>query len=269
MSKLLGITKISAQMKDILIGKTIETLTLSQKKSLNIPVEEFQKRTKGATIVDVYRQGQWIVTALDNDENLLLSFSLGADVFYFENNEIKEQKYKHNVKVLFTDNSGYTVRFWWFEKFFLVHKDEIEEATKSTANAIDPLDEAFTLDYFTSLLKGKKTQIKSFLIGQKKITGLSGMYMHDILFRAGLHPLKNISDMNEVDIEQLYHSILEYINGCRSKMDFFGANGTFDGDSFIIAYKDNKEPCPNCSEPITYIKTGSTSTYVCPVCQKL
>ena len=268
MAELLGISKISAQMQDILIGKTIKTLTLSQEKALNIPVATFQERTKGATITDIYQQGKWIVITLDNGEDILLSFILGSDIFYFEHGEVKPQKYKHNVKVLFTDDSGYTVRFWWFEKFFLVRQDEVEETIKAADNGIDPLDEAFTLDYFTSLLKGKKTQIKSFLMSQKAISGLSGMYMHDILFKARLHPQKNISDMTEKAIEQLFHSILDTIRGYRHKMDFFGENGTFDGEDFIVAYKDNHEPCPICSEPIAYIKTGSTSTYICPVCQK-
>jgi len=269
MVDLIGIEKIVAQMKDVLIGKTIESFTLLQKKALNASEEAFIDRAKGATITDVYRRGSWLVTTLDNNENILLSFTLGSDIFYFENNDIKEQKYKPNIKVFFNDNSGYVVRFWWFEKFFIVKTDEIEEVINATEGAVDPLDEAFTLDYFMTLLGGKKKQIKAFLMSQKKVSSLSGMYMHDILFAAKLHPLKNISDMSETDIEQLYRSILSYIKTCRSKMDFFGERGAFDGGDFIIAYKDNNEPCPICSTPISYIKTGSTSTYVCSTCQQL
>lgn len=95
------------------------------------------------------------------------------------------------------------------------------------------------------------------------------MYMHDILFKAGLHPLRKISDMNEKDIERLYHSILEALNYYRSKMDFWGKEGMFGIEDFIIGYKDNNEPCPVCSEPIVLIKTGSTSSYICLACQKL
>ena len=120
-----------------------------------------------------------------------------------------------------------------------------------------------------SLLKVKNKQIKPFLLTQKKISGLSDMFMHDILFKANLHPLKNISDMSDADIKSLYHSIVEYIKNCRNIMDFFGENGAFERENFVIAYKDNGEPCPACSEPIALIKTGSTSSYVCPACQKL
>jgi len=94
MAELIGITKISAQMKEVLIGKTIEELSLLQKKSLNVSAEIFQRLTKGATITDVYHQGRWIVTALDNNEHLLLSFKLGSDIFYFENNDNKQKNIK-------------------------------------------------------------------------------------------------------------------------------------------------------------------------------
>jgi len=99
------------------------------------------------------------------------------------------------------------------------------------------------------------------------------MYMHDILFKARLHPQKKISDMSEEDIKLLYNSILEVLNLSREKgtfafeSDFFGQKGGFTMDYFLVGYKEN-QPCPACGESIVSIKTGSTSTFICPACQK-
>jgi len=271
MSELIGLAKIATQMKETVMGKTVENIIPTQVKALNASVEAYANRTKGAKVTNVYSDGRWLVVALDNNEHLLLSFDLGSDIFYFENNAIKKQKHKHkhNIEVRFTDQSGYTVRFWWFEKFWLANQKELEEITKAKDSMVDPLDEAFSFDYFKSMLSGKKTQIKSFLMSQKQVRGLSGMYLHDILWQAGLHPQTKISDLTESDIQNLHESMLTNLRNYRKKMDFLDDDSDFGIEDFLIAYKENDKRCPTCSEVIAYIKTGSTSTYICPTCQAL
>jgi len=273
MAELPEITKMTTQMNETLAGKTIKTLTLLQEKCLNISIDDFKKRAEGASIVEVIHKGKWMITRLSNDEHILLSVGMGADVLYFENENDEPEKYQ--VKVLFTDDTGYTARFWWFGHYFLAHKTELANEPKTKDIAIDPFDEKFTLEYFQNLLSGKRTQVKSFLMNQKNVGGIGNMYMHDILFKAGLHPQKKISDLNPTDIERLYNSILEILNFSRSigafsyEKDFFGQEGNFSIEHFHVGYKENNEPCPVCTQPIEQIKTGSTSSFICPACQKL
>ncbi len=271
MAELPEIAKLTEQMRHTLHGKILQTLTLLQEKCSNIPSDEFQKRITGARIDDIRNKGKWIITTLSNGENILLSLGMGADILFFDNEKNEAEKYQ--VKVLFSDGSGYTARFWWFGKFLLVSDDELASESNTKDIAIDPFDESFTLDYFSSLLKGKKTQVKAFLMNQKNVGGIGNMYMHDILFKARLHPQKKISDMSQEEIRLLYNSITEFLNLSREKgsfafeSDFFGEKGGFTMDYFPIGYKEN-QPCPVCSETIVSIKTGSTSTFICPACQK-
>ena len=109
---------------------------------------------------------------------------------------------------------------------------------------------------------------------QKNIGGIGNMYMHDILFSAKLHPKKKISEINENEIKLLYDSMMKVLNLSREKgsfayeNDFFGQKGEFTEQYFLVGYREN-QPCPVCSENIILIKTGSTSTFICPDCQKL
>ena len=271
MAELPEITKLAGQMKDTLRGKTLKTVNLLQEKCANIPPDEFHNRTTGAKIADVYHKGKWIITNLENGENILLSLGMGADILYFENEENLPEKYQ--IKTLFTDGSGYTARFWWFGKFLLVSDLELDAEQNTKDIAIDPFDERFTPEYFVALLKGKKTQVKAFLMNQKNIGGIGNMYMHDILFKAKLHPQRKISDMSSDDIIRLYDSILAVLNLSRSKgsfsyeNDFHGQKGGFSMDDLLIGYKEN-QPCPECGDNVISIKTGSTSTFICPTCQK-
>ena len=271
MAELPEIAKLSRQMNDTLCGKTIQTLILLQEKCANIPLDEFQNRIIGAKIDDIKNRGKWIITTLNNGEHILLSLGMGADILYFDKDKNETDKYQ--IKLLFTDGSGYTARFWWFGKFLLASDDELVSESNTKDIAIDPFDEKFTLEYFSSLLNGKKTQIKSFLMNQKNVGGIGNMYMHDILFKANLHPLKKISDMSVKEIELLYHSIIDILNLSREKgtffyeSDFFGQKGGYTMDYFLVGYKEN-QPCPVCKEAIVSIKTGSTSTFICPNCQR-
>jgi formamidopyrimidine-DNA glycosylase len=272
MAELPEITKLSEQMQEILCGRTVKEVILLQEKCSNVAPEELQRRAEGAKIINVRNKGKWIITQLDNGENLLLSLGMGAEVLYLENE--KEEPEKYQIKLIFSDGSGYTARFWWFGKLLIASEDELSSEPNTRDIALDPFDERFTYEYFTTLLRGKRTQIKAFLMDQKNVGGIGNMYMHDILFKSGLHPQKKISDMSTQDMELLYRSIQEVLDLSRRKgaffyeSDFFGQKGGFNTEDFLVGYKEN-EPCPRCGETILLIKTGSTSSYICPACQKL
>ena len=270
MAELPEIAKLTTQMHHALQGKTIESITLLQEKCANIPAIDFQMRIAGTQVTHITHKGKWIITALNNGEHILLSLGMGADILYFENEKGEPEKYQ--IKLLFTDGSGYTARFWWFGKFLLTNDLSTEPNTRDIAP--DPFDPQFTPTYFQSLLKGKKTQIKAFLLNQKNIGGIGNMYMHDILFKSRLHPQRKISDLNEGEIQHLYDSIFELMNLSKQKgafeheNDFHGQKGGYTMDYFLVGYKEN-QPCPTCGTTIIQMKTGSTTSFLCPACQKL
>jgi len=49
-------------------------------------------------------------------------------------------------------------------------------------------------------------------------------------------------------------------------MDLFGQKGSFREEDILIGYHEGK-PCPKCGTSIIKIKTGSTSSFICPNCQ--
>ena len=272
MAELPEISKIALQMQDILCGKTIDTIQILQEKCANVPQSVFNTRVCGAVVVQVDYKGKWIVTKLSNGENLLLSFGMGADVWYFAAPAQPQEKYQ--LLVRFSDGSGYTVRFWWFGKFILVNDAQLDLEPNTKDIAMDPFNPAFTAEYFAALVADKKKQVKAFLMNQKNIGGIGNMYMHDILFLAKLHPQKRLCGISAQQIDDLYKSICNVLFMALEKgaffyeTDFFGQKGQFTLDEFLVGYHDGK-PCPVCGETITAIKTGSTSAHICPNCQPL
>ncbi|MCL2148257.1 MAG: hypothetical protein FWH47_02850 [Methanomassiliicoccaceae archaeon] len=266
------IVKLAGQMRETLTGKTVKGIDIRQEKCSNVPAGEFRRRTAGATVEGVSHKGKWIITALDSGEHILMSLGMGADVLFAEVGAGMPEGCQ--VKVLFTDGTGYTARFWWFGRFLLVPEGGLASEPSTKDIAIDPFDEGFTLGHLASILDGKRTQVKAFLMDQKNVGGIGNMYMHDILFKARLHPTRKASGLSGEDVALLYESIEGVLGASRDlgsssyESDFFGRKGGFTLDHFAVGYKEGR-PCPACGERIVSIKAGGTSTFICPHCQRL
>ena len=272
MAELPEISKIAKQMDSTFKGKKISALIVEQEKCINVSTKEFSERIKNAEITGAYNKGKWLIIRMKNKENILISVGMGGDILYYK--DISKPLDKYQIRLEFSDKSGFTVKFWWFGKFMICSDNELVNEPSTKDIAIDPFNVNFTYEYFKNLLKGKKLQIKAFLMDQKNVSGIGNMYMHDILFKAKLHPQRKISDMDESDIKTLYDSMISILRFSESKgafsyeNDLFAQKGTFTTDDFLVGYKEGK-PCPVCGTTITQNKTGSTSSFVCTKCQPL
>ena len=266
------LTVLGRQMTKEMVGKRISEVEIANPKCLNIPFEQFQKNVVGKAIKSVESKGKWLFIKLDSDHVLLFSPGMGADVIHFKPNDKLPEKYQ--IKFTLDDKTGFTIRVWWFCYLHLMHANRLGQHKLTAKLGITPLDKKFTLDYFKHLLNKKRGNIKTFLLDQKNIAGIGNVYIQDILFNAKVHPKRLISSLTDTEIEALYKSIKSALDesielgGLAYEKDFYGNKGRYGAEQFKIAYKPGK-PCPTCQTTIQKIKTGSTSSFVCPNCQPL
>jgi formamidopyrimidine-DNA glycosylase len=259
-------------MSKEIVGKRISRVEVANPKCLNTPLVQFQKTIVGKTVKSVESRGKWLFIGLDSDYVLLFNPGMGADVIHFKPNDKLPEKYQ--TKFTFEDRTGFTIRAWWFCYLHLMHANELDRHKLTAKLGITPLDKRFTIDYFRQLLKNKRGSIKTFLLDQKNIAGIGNVYVQDMLFDAKLHPNRPISSLTNTEIETLHTSIKSVLNGSIKmgglayEKDFYGNKGGYGSDQFKIAYKPGK-PCPVCQTTIQKIKTGSTSSFICPNCQPL
>ena len=264
------LTVLGRQMQKELAGGRISQVEVANPKCLNMPQEEFQGIIAGRTIRSVESRGKWLFIFLDHDYILLFNPGMGADVIYFKQGNRLPEKY--HIKVTLQDRTGFTIRVWWFCYLHLLPSDRLEEHKLAGRMGLSPLDERFTTDYFKRLLDGKGSNIKSFLLDQKNVAGIGNVYVQDILFDAKIHPKRTISSLTDTEIQSLYKSMRSVLSesikmgGLAYEKDFYGNHGGYGKEQFKIAYKPD-EPCPVCRTPIQKIKTGSTSSFICPNCQ--
>jgi len=266
------LTILSRQMNKEIVGKRISEVEVANPKCLNMPMEQFQKNVVGKIIRSVESRGKWLFIKLDSDNVLLFNPGMGADVIQFKSGDKLPEKYQ--IKLTLDNKTGFTIRVWWFCYLHLMAADKLGEHKLTGKLGISPLDKKFTLDYFKQMLGKKRGVIKNFLLDQKTIAGIGNVYIQDMLFSAKLHPKREIPSLEMDEIKALYNSMRTVLNqsielgGLAYEKDFYGNKGSYGKDQFKIAYRPG-EPCPTCQTIIQKVKTGSTSSYVCPNCQAL
>ncbi len=266
------LTILARQMKTEIVGKQISEVEVANHKCLNISFEQFQKIVAGKTVRSVESKGKWLFIGLESDHVIMFNPGMGADVIHFKPGDQLPEKYQ--IKLTLHDKTGFTIRVWWFCYLHLMPKNKLGEHKLTAKLGITPLDKKFTMNYFKQLISGKRGNIKNFLVDQKNIAGIGNVYIQDILFNAKLHPKRKIPSLTEMEIEALYKSIRSVLNesiqlgGLAYEKDFYGNKGGYGKQQFKIAYKPGS-PCPTCQTTIEKIKTGSTSSFICPNCQHL
>lgn len=270
MPELPEIRNLSMQISAEMTGKKIIASEVRQKKCLNVPVSDFERLVTGKTIGNAYSRGKWIFVPLQDDVLFLLSLGMGGDLRLHKSDDALPDKYQ--VKLGFNDGSLLTISFWWFGYAHVVPLSQISEHSMTASLGLDPLDaDEFSYDAFARLVSSKKCRIKTLLTDQKLIGGIGNVYIQDILFRAGLHPDRNTSDISDDECRLLHKVIVENLSnavelgGLEYERDLYGVSGRF--SDFLVGYREGK-PCPVCKATIEKIKTGSTASFICPQCQK-
>lgn len=269
MAELPEIMILTRQMAGELLAREFESVEIIQEKCLNMEKDDFIKNIIGKKVTGAYNKGKWIFLKLSENSNLLLNPGMGADILYYNPSEDWPEKYQ--CRFHFKDQSGFTCRFWWFGHVEFVTDEKLNEHKPTKDIAPSPLDENFTKEYFIRLIKGR-SQIKNLILNQKKIGGIGNVYIHDILFKAKIHPQRPVNSLAMEEVDDIYEIMRENLKialnqgGLAYEMDFHGIKEGYTREDFLVAYKEG-EPCPVCNTIIEKIKTGSTSSYICPQCQ--
>jgi formamidopyrimidine-DNA glycosylase len=138
----------------------------------------------------------------------------------------------------------------------------------------EPLSTAFNADYLLKKARGRRVAIKNLLMDQRIVAGIGNIYAAEILFRAGVRPMRRAGRLTRREIEAIVAAapavLREAIGGrgttFRSYRDSRGRPGRF--ASRLRVYGREGKPCYTCSTPIRNVVVGQRASFFCPTCQK-
>jgi len=264
MPELPEIYNISEQLNNEIVGLKITQTVIHQEKSINFDIKTFKSLLINQEIKSVSSIGKWIIISFISSNQLLINLGMGGDLLYSQN----IPKKKHQAIINFDNDFLLSFRFWWFGHIHFVKQGETHEMTKKLG--VDLIRDKTTKEEFKKLFLNKKGSLKSFLLNQKNIAGIGNYYIHDILFNSRIKPSIKIPSLSSRKLGVLYNRIVEEFmdsiskRGAHYELDIYNNKGEFRADK--VAYREG-ERC-KCGTIIKKMKTGSTSSYYCPRCQK-
>jgi len=274
------------------LGLKIENFWTDFKKNIKRPknLEEFKKTIIGKKIIDIKRRGKNILFFLSGEKILLIHQKLTGHLLYGKWNMehgawhpleagLLNESVNRFIHLMFKLDNGKMLALSDLRKFAKIEiweKVDLEDSEGFKNLGPEPLDKNFTFDKFKKRLeKRKKGKIKQILMDQSVIVGIGNIYSDEILWRAKIYPLRDISTLSSNESKEIYRVMKEVLPkaiklGGESFSDFrriSGERGYFDKERKI--YRRTGEKCSRCGTIIKRLKIGGRSAHFCPRCQKL
>ena len=138
----------------------------------------------------------------------------------------------------------------------------------------EPLDRDFSAAYLWEVTRGRTAAIKNLLMDQRLVAGIGNIYASEILFRAGVRPLRRGRKVTRAEAGRIVQATQEVLREAisgrgttfRSYRDSRGRPGRF--ARRLRVYDRAGQPCLKCSTPIRAVTLGQRSSFYCPRCQK-
>lgn len=245
--------------------------------------ERMAERLTGARVERLGRRSKYLLADLDTGETLITHLGMsgrmqisGHALGKFHHDHPAPEKHDH---VIFDMENGARVTFNDPRRFGAM--DMCPTATLEDHKLIrvlgpEPLGNLFDEAYLVGALASKNSPIKTALLDQGIVAGLGNIYVCEVLFRAGIHPVRKAGRIAAKRIASLVPIIRDVLSeaiesGGSSLKDYRQAGGDlgYFQHSFRV-YGREGERCvtPGCEAAIQRIVQSGRSTFYCPQCQR-
>jgi formamidopyrimidine-DNA glycosylase len=184
---------------------------------------------------------------------------------------VKKAEPEHLRARLLLDGGG-GVLFYDVRRFGTIKLHRSLDEARSTG--VDPLDRAFSAAGLRRLLGQSQQAIKPWLLRQDRLAGLGNIYASEILFEAGIDPMREAGSLTRDEASRLHRSMRRVlkraIRHCGTTFsDFQDARGlTGSYQRYLKVYGREGEACSVCGGPLQRVVQQQRSTFFCPRCQR-
>lgn len=235
----------------------------------------FKKQVINKKILSAERRAKNILINLSNNKTILVHLKMTGYLYYGKDPKIG---FAHVVFTL--SNKKYLVLsdIRKFGKITLLDTKTAHESSHLENVGPEPLDKKFTLEKLKERLNKKSNgKIKTVLIDQSIVAGIGNIYSDEILWRAGVHPEREVSKIKESEIKLIFKAIKETLKkgidfGGDSMSDYlniYGKPGKF--QLHHEAYRRTGEKCrkKGCKGIIRRKIINGRSAHFCSIHQVL
>ena len=253
------------------VGRTFVGVTVNWAREIvDMTPHDFAARLTGQQVESLGRRAKYIVFGL-SDDHMLIHLKMSGRLYvslpqaYHEGDEW--------LRVVFSLDDGRELRFSDARKFGrVILTADLARATSHLGP--EPLEDAFTLGAFRSLIAKRSGTIKPLLLNQSFVAGIGNIYADEALWRARIDPRRKVDTLTTSEVKRLYQAIRGALS---DGIEFEGASvswyrkpdgSTGESQDHFSVYGREEQPCPRCGAAIHKIWLGQRGTHFCPDCQK-
>jgi len=281
MPELPEVETVKRGLEKEIINKKIAKIQVNIPSLIKKPeIDEFMTRLKNTMVISIERRGKYLKILFNTMDYLVVHLGMSGRLLFQPKKDppskISKTMEKHNHILFFFEDGSKIVYndVRKFGKMWLLKKDE--NLSRIESLGFEPLEPYFTVSELYRMLQESKVNIKSFLMNQKNIAGIGNIYANEILFHAGVNPLRKANSLTKDEVKRIHlqtkNILLKAISSGgttmidESYLDLSGNRGEYGKE--IMVYGKKAGMCPFCGQPLEVLRIENRSTFLCPNCQK-
>jgi formamidopyrimidine-DNA glycosylase len=211
----------------------------------------FSSRIAGATFARFWRRAKYVVGDLSTGDRLVVSPRF-TGALLIEPGPFTRAAADYTC-IQFPLEDGRTLRFRDVRRLGTVELMDPKRFEAFT-NAIgpEPLEDAFTAERFTAIVRSSTRAIKTILMDQRRMAGIGNIYANEALWRAFIRPSRRGSSLTHKQSAALHQEAVAVLRSAveqrgtsfRDYQDPYGGRGGFLGLAKV--YGRHGEPCVRC-----------------------
>lgn len=256
-------------------------------------VQKFIRAITGEKVLSVKRRAKLLIFNLSGPYSLYVHLKMTGQ-FIFEDTALRKKtggRYRmlnkptaplvqlpgKHTHVVFQFAGGSTLYFNDMRKFGylkLVRDEDVPKIKELAEFGPEPLTKDFTVQTLEDKAKGKKKlSIKQFLMDNSVVVGIGNIYSDEVLFHAGVRPMRTLQSLREADFKHIFAHIRPVLEkGIAAKGSSVGDFVRTDGSWGVMGrhhfvYGRRGQDCKRCGTIIESIKLGGRTSCFCPHCQ--
>ena len=258
---------------DYLAGRSVLSVQVDPKRQvvLRYPPADFARDLTGRTFKAVTRRGKFLTFAFEDDgPSLIVNPMLGGRFAFCTRAAPALASTCFTLQL----SGAMDLRFLDSVQMARVYLTERPEADVPAYDDVGPdaLDPALTFDGFEQRLRRHRGEVKNVLRNQAFVAGIGNAYSDEILFAAGIRPLRRASTLTPAERRSLYDATRSVLgNAVRIVGDQYRAKKHplhKQDRAFMRIHGKGKAPCPRCGHRVSTIHSGGEATFFCRGCQR-
>jgi formamidopyrimidine-DNA glycosylase len=135
------------------------------------------------------------------------------------------------------------------------------------AQGVDLLSAEFTPQLFRDRIRGRRHQVRVFLMDQSSLSAIGNAYADEILFAAGIHPKTRCDQLDEQQVDSLYRSVVSVLRRAIEQVESADRGIDVKVRDHLKVRNRRGDPCPVCGTTIRRTGVLGYDSFFCPKCQ--